>query len=516
MSRCGKPLLVAAFALHMLFADALRQSGGFLRTNPATSMIEDEAGRERFFHGVNVVYKGPPYVPDTSKFDVYLSYCETDIQTLAYFGMNVIRLGTMWPGAEPVQGSFNETYFDQLKWIVDNSAAAGIYSVLDMHQDVLSERFCGEGAPNWAMIPNPLFPFPEPIDRRFAVDPQTEWPSAADCNKHSWASYYSTSAASTSFQNIYSNTDGIGDAFSNFWLKVATEFHNRSSVIAYELMNEPWAGNIFADPALMIPQVADVKNLQPTWNRTAAVIRTVDDKHIIMFAAVTWDDANVGFTDVPGGAEYRNRSVLAYHYYIPPQLAMAPYFAARHQDITRLQCGGFVTEFGIGYPLDNHKYAPMAREDFVGFDDTMTATMDIMDKYLQSWIGWEYKQFIPITGFGNSFWNADGSINWPIARTMSRTYAPAVAGHTLSMSYNNITAAFVLQYAVNAAATLPTEIYLCEKVHYPNGYDVVISPMGAAVWQRLEENLLSVTAYPTTAQDTVVTVSITARRSSAD
>ncbi len=27
----------------------------------------------------------------------------------------------------------------------------GIYTILDMHQDILSEKFCGEGIPDWAV-----------------------------------------------------------------------------------------------------------------------------------------------------------------------------------------------------------------------------------------------------------------------------------------------------------------------------------------------------------------------------
>ena len=27
----------------------------------------------------------------------------------------------------------------------------GIYSLLDMHQDALSDKFCGEGIPDWAV-----------------------------------------------------------------------------------------------------------------------------------------------------------------------------------------------------------------------------------------------------------------------------------------------------------------------------------------------------------------------------
>lgn len=129
-------------------------SGGFISSNPTTQQLVDDAGRERFFHGVNVVYKGPPYVPQTTSFDTFLSYSEKDAETLAFLGLNVIRLGVMWPGVEPVRGQYNETYLAVIDKIVSLSAAQGIYSLFDMHQDVLSEKFCGEGAPAWAAQPD--------------------------------------------------------------------------------------------------------------------------------------------------------------------------------------------------------------------------------------------------------------------------------------------------------------------------------------------------------------------------
>jgi hypothetical protein len=62
-------------------------------------------------------------------------------------------------------------------------------------------------------------------------------------------------------------------------------------------------------------------------------------------AGVTWDDLGVGFNSTPGGQQWANKSVLAYHYYIPPQLSLNGTFAIRMLDIERLQCGAFLTEF---------------------------------------------------------------------------------------------------------------------------------------------------------------------------
>ena len=51
----------------------------------------------------------------------------------------------MWPGAEPSQGAYSADYVRKLKRITQAAAQRGIYTLLDMHQDDLSENFCGEG-----------------------------------------------------------------------------------------------------------------------------------------------------------------------------------------------------------------------------------------------------------------------------------------------------------------------------------------------------------------------------------
>lgn len=36
---------------------------------------------------------------------------------------------------------------------------------------------------------------------------------------------------------------------------------------------------------------------------------------------MTWDEGEVGFEKVPGGEEYENRSVVCWHFYVPPQVS---------------------------------------------------------------------------------------------------------------------------------------------------------------------------------------------------
>ena len=42
-------------------------------------------------------------------------------------------------------------------------------------------------------------------------------------------------------------------------------------MLGYELMNEPWAGDVVADLSLMLPGVAGRRNLAPAWERVRNV-----------------------------------------------------------------------------------------------------------------------------------------------------------------------------------------------------------------------------------------------------
>jgi hypothetical protein len=67
-------------------------------------------------------------------------------------------------------------------------------------------------------------------------------------------------------------------------------------------------------------------------------------------------------------------------------------------------------------------------------------------------------------------------------KALSRTYAQAIAGKPLHMTFNSTdpAARFVLAYAVDVTATANTEIFLNQGLYYPTGYAVTIVPEGAA------------------------------------
>ena len=69
----------------------------------------DSAGREVLLHGTNAVVKGPPYHPDSQTYSTDISMSTADFEQMNKLGLNLLRLGLMWPGYEPVR--YNTTSF---------------------------------------------------------------------------------------------------------------------------------------------------------------------------------------------------------------------------------------------------------------------------------------------------------------------------------------------------------------------------------------------------------------------
>ncbi|KAI9325712.1 glycoside hydrolase superfamily [Zopfochytrium polystomum] len=445
-------------------------------------MIRDVLGRQRYFRGVNVIYKGHPYHPIIEKFDRQNSFSKEDIQFLADLNVNAIRLGMMWPGAEPTRGEYNQTYFNVIKHIVEECARNGIYVILEMHQDSLSERFCGEGIPLWAVDissrldrvgihrPNATVGFPQPAGAPYELD-ENGIPSKEDCAKMSWSSYQLTYAAANAYQNLYDNINGIRDAFAKFWQTVALNFKDYPNILGYELINEPFAGQVFENPSLFLPGVADRLNVQRLHDAAGAAIREVDKRNLILYGEVTWDNFVTGFTHAPGGPDYRNLTVLSFHYYKfssggPNVGTITECFKDRKKDAKRLGSGLMMTEFSV----PDHEF----------YD-----AIELADRNGIGWMTWQYKLFFPITGTGNTFFDLDtGEVIPGTPELYSRSYVSAVQGVIVpgTFYFNATSGDLVFSYWADPEIQGDTEVRLQTKVHYPKGYRVFVQPAGAATW----------------------------------
>eukprot|EP00965_Chrysotila_dentata_P250261 6209352-Pleurochrysis_carterae.AAC.1 len=165
------PLRPAAFEPSPAPREPAKQ---WIRIDPKTHRFVDEVGRVRIFHGLNVIFKTPPFVPETEKWDWETSFSEQDAADLERWGFNVIRLGVLWSGTFPAQsGSPYPDYMRKIKRIVKHCQNHGIHVIIDFHSDVISRRYCGNGMPDWAVDDAlkamgqrpPIGNFPSPVVR---------------------------------------------------------------------------------------------------------------------------------------------------------------------------------------------------------------------------------------------------------------------------------------------------------------------------------------------------------------
>ena len=193
----------------------------------------DEDDRVILFHGINAVQKSFPWYPDNTGTvnDHCRDHCDMTNRTqLAYlkkWGLNVVRLGFMWPGLYPDKGNLNESYARKMVEIVNTLEEFGIYVIIDLHQDMLSSLFESyDGAPLWILnqLPAPKKPYPSPFKNKGLF----------------YGGAYFTEACSFAFECLYRNVNSFEDYFHEFWTQTARIFKNSSSVLAYELINEPW------------------------------------------------------------------------------------------------------------------------------------------------------------------------------------------------------------------------------------------------------------------------------------
>ena len=107
------------------------ESDGLVTVDPDSKMLLDSEGRTLILHGVNAIYKVPPYLPDSSRFDVETSLNEDDIRNLSEWGFNFVRLGVMWEAVEKKEGVYDTQYINQVKEIIKQLGKAGIYTLIE-------------------------------------------------------------------------------------------------------------------------------------------------------------------------------------------------------------------------------------------------------------------------------------------------------------------------------------------------------------------------------------------------
>jgi hypothetical protein len=302
---------------------------------------------------------------------------------------------------------------------------------------------------------------------------------------------------------------GLQAAFGTFWAAVAKAVRPMRNVLALELINEPWYGDVQLERGplgvggwqLAQPANLSAPSLMRLHTALHHAIRAVDEDTILLFEPGAGGAAYLeptGFTEGPGGADYADRQAFAYHQYCPGSLdghewggAPPPASAAaavqqiakcnastgamvemRTHDAVVSGSGGaaMVTEFG------------QVNNDTIGVADLIAAT-DAFERIGHGWTIWSVQLMNYLQTGGVPGYDVDPvppPPNW--LRPLVRTYASAVAGRVLGQRFDPHTGEYELRFAAaddDRVRAMRTTIHFAPTVHYAGGLKVRVDPPAA-------------------------------------
>jgi endoglycosylceramidase len=476
--------------------------GQKVRMNPATGMFLDPFNRSTIFHGVNVVYKTPPYIPITSSFDPQLSLNNADIANLVSWGFNFVRLGVMWEAVETSMGVYNQTYLNLIVNLINNLGKNGIYTLVDMHQDVFARKICGEGVPDFYaqnLSDKCDGPFGAIIEKLGGCTPFSSYnytyvngnPIISDCLTHFFADYYATPEAADAFYRLYKNEKGLQDQYFAFWNFTSFVLSGNQYVVGYDLINEPLAANMVKQPWTAIPGVNDFIHLQPMYESLHSIIRANDNDTILFFEPIQGDVLPalggmvlpMGFNSTPGGTDYNDRQLLNDHAYCcqssasicaagEPPLDKAKQCAefnfarvtSRKLDADGLGVGLIISEFG-------------ACLDSVSCVYEITGVTNACDYNMVGWAYWEFKGYNDFTTSANlqeGFYN-NQTLQVGKVKALARTYVQYYQGTPSKMYFDPSTGFYTTTFELDPSVTKPTVLFYSTEFYYPQGANLVVT-----------------------------------------
>jgi len=227
--------------------------------------LVDEWGRELVLRGANVkteILFDVTFADGRTPTEVVPPWDPWDAPELAARGFDLVRLCISWSGLEPAEGAFAPAFLARLDQVVDDLEAAGVYVLIDFHQDAWSKEIGEDGAPLWATVPAPPALLPGPI----AGGPGLDGPY------HSLDARRTSAVTLDAFTSFFENRDRLQERFMPAWRLVAARYAGRAHVIGFENMNEPVAAHVDDGVARLyafhdesIRQLRAVNTGHPVW-----------------------------------------------------------------------------------------------------------------------------------------------------------------------------------------------------------------------------------------------------------
>lgn len=424
MRRRSLSALVVACGTSLLATTGVASAAPTPPLSHAGRWTTDATGRVVVVHGINMVYKLPPYYPAKAGFG------NDDAAFLARIGFNAVRVGVIWKALEPTPGHYDNAYIAQIASTVKTLSRHGVLSLLDFHQDMYNERFQGEGAPDWAVqdggLPNLKEGFP--------------------------TNYLTSPAVQHAFDQFWANAPGPGgiglaDRFAGAWAQVAAAFKRTPSIVGYEIFNEPWPGTVW-QPCALPPgcPAFDVK-LKAFYTRVFKRVRAVDRRTLVWYEPNVLFNGGVNTNLAPIGDA---RAGFAFHDYCLTESATGPSAACTASDDS---------VFSHAVARSAHTHDAVMETEFGATNDIpyLGEMVARADRFMVPWLEWAYCGCSDPTTSGPGTKQAividptrppvGSNLELPTLRALVEPYPQVVAGTPTAWSFTRSSRTFRLRFS---------------------------------------------------------------------
>ena len=405
--------------------------------------LRDELGRVVSLRGFNAGSRSKfaPFVPFDFTDGQYEAALGRYLDLAAGWGVDVLRVPFVWAAVEPVRDMDDAVFLARYDALLDGAWKRGMRTIVDFHQDVYADVYCGDGFPAWTL----KGPLPAPHH---------------DCPR--WFEGYTTPQVSAAFDAFWAPNGAVQADYVALWQRVVAREKDRAGVVGFELLNEPSAGTADESTFEATTLTDFYSRLVPTVNAMAPGALVFVDPPGLTSATHSTKMKKVAGANV----------VFAPHYYQPltifdgdgrPDLVL-PELTALVHIAGAWNVPAFLGEWG-------------AARDAAGSADLVAAHHAAFDALAIGGTQWEYSLTTEV-------WNdekldvasSDGSPN-PMVAGMLRPHARAVAAPSATASFDEAARRYSLTFAASASGSV-SEIALPAGA-YPGGYRIQLQ--GACV-----------------------------------
>ena len=235
--------------------------------------LVDEMGRSWLLRGTNAKFEtlfDVTFTDGRMRNGMMPAFADFDAPESARLGFNFVRLAISWSGLEPREGEFSQEFLELLDRVVDSYEQAGIYVLIDFHEDAYSKEIGEDGAPLWAIIPPPEKLLSGPLVAEGGLT----------CPCDDLDRRRTSAPVLRAFRSFFTNAEGIQDRFVPAWQLVAARYADRSALIGFEAMNEPVVAHVAFGVGLldafhlkMASALREIQSTKPYWLEPEVVTR---------------------------------------------------------------------------------------------------------------------------------------------------------------------------------------------------------------------------------------------------